>query len=97
MNMEQVSLSISLLALAIVAATFWLTSVKKGSVRMTKPTVIFFGPDGRGSDSNKIFICTLLYSTSAKGQYIENMYVRLRRGEAVQNLIFGCIGMGMIS
>lgn len=52
---------------------------------MTKPTVIFFGPDGPGADLNKIFIRTLLYSTSDRGQYIENMYIRLQRGETIQN------------
>jgi hypothetical protein len=44
---------------------------------MTKPTVIFFGPDI--SVESKVFIRTLLYSTSDRGQYIENMYLRLSR------------------
>ncbi len=52
---------------------------------MTKPTVIFFGPDGPGKELNKIFIRTLLYSTSDRGQYIENMYIKLSRGETIQN------------
>lgn len=52
---------------------------------MTRPTVIFFGPDGRGKKHNKVFIRTLLYSTSDKGIYIQNMFVRLHRGESVQN------------
>jgi hypothetical protein len=52
---------------------------------MTRPTVIFFGPDGSGSKHNKIFIRTLLYSTSDRGQYIENMFIRLHRGESIQN------------
>lgn len=52
---------------------------------MTKPTVIFFGPDGGGKKHNKVFIRTLLYSTSERGQYIQNMFVRLQRGETVQN------------
>lgn len=52
---------------------------------MTKPTVIFFGPDGSGKEHNKIFARTLLYSTSDRGQYIENMYIRLSRGEVIQN------------
>jgi hypothetical protein len=66
-------------------STFWLTRVKKGSIKMTKPTVIFFGPDGPGEKSQKVFMRTLLYSTADKGQYIENMYVRLRQGESSQN------------
>jgi hypothetical protein len=85
MNLEQISLTTSLLALTIALATFWLTRIKRGSVKMTKPTVIYFGPDGRDAPSSKIFIRTLLYSTSDKGQYIENMYIKLQRGESVQN------------
>jgi len=83
--MEQASIIISVVALLISVATFWLTRLRKGTIKMTKPTVIFFGPDGPGADLNKIFIRTLLYSTSDKGQYIENMYVKLTRGETVQN------------
>ncbi|SFM63589.1 hypothetical protein SAMN05428949_0255 [Chitinophaga sp. YR627] len=52
---------------------------------MTEPTIIFFGPDGGGERHNKVFIRTLLYSTSDKGQYIQNMFIRLSRGESVQS------------
>lgn len=52
---------------------------------MTRPTVIFFGPDGGGEIHKKVFIRTLLYSTSDRGQYIQNMYIRLQRGETIQN------------
>lgn len=31
------------------------------------------------------FLCTLLYSTSKKGRVIENLYVRIKRGESQQN------------
>lgn len=50
---------------------------------MTKPTIIFLGPDQ--SVESKIFIRTLLYSTSDRDQYIENMYVRLSYKEATQD------------
>ena len=83
--MNYLSLVISLIALTISGATFWLTRIRKGIVRMTRPTVIFFGPDGGGQAHKKIFIRTLLYSTSEKGQYVQNMFVRLQRGESVQN------------
>lgn len=52
---------------------------------MTRPTIIFFGPDGGGEQQNKIFIRTLLYSTSERGQYIQNMFIRLQRRESIQN------------
>jgi len=52
---------------------------------MTRPTIIFFGPDGGEGKHNKVFIRTLLYSTSDRGQYIQNMFIRLQRGESIQN------------
>jgi hypothetical protein len=55
---------------------------------MTLPTVIYFGPDG-GSKATpppqKIYLRTLLYSTGKRGHIIENMFVRLHRGETRQN------------
>jgi hypothetical protein len=35
--------------------------------------------------NEKIFIRTLLYSSSERGQYIQNMFIRLQRGESSQN------------
>jgi hypothetical protein len=52
---------------------------------MTRPTIIFLGPDGGEGRHNKVFIRTLLYSTSERGKYIQNMFIRLQRGEMVQN------------
>jgi len=83
--MNYISIIISITALTISGLTFWLTRLKKGVVKMTRPTVIFFGPDGGGEKNNKVFIRTLLYSTSDRGQYIQNMFIRLQRGESVQN------------
>jgi hypothetical protein len=53
---------------------------------MTRPTVIFFGPDGPPSQGAevKIFLRTLLYSTAKRAQILESMYVTLRRRESVQ-------------
>jgi hypothetical protein len=83
--MDKISLVISIIALTISGATFWLTKLKKGIVKMTRPTIIFFGPDGGGERHNKVFIRTLLYCTSERGQYVQNMFIRLQRGETVQN------------
>src|SRR5690606_35917347 len=82
--MNTVSIIVSSIALVISALTFWLTRIKRGIVKMTRPTIIYFGPDG-GENHSKIFIRTLLYSTSDRGQYIQNMYIRLQRGETIQN------------
>jgi len=53
---------------------------------MTRPTVIFFGPDGPLSQGSglKVYLRTLLYSTAKRGHIVEGMFVTLRRGESVQ-------------
>lgn len=83
--MNYISIIISSTALVISGLTFWFTRLQRGLVKMTRPTIIFFGPDGGGEKHNKVFIRTLLYSTSERGQYIQNMFIRLHRGESIQN------------
>ena len=86
--LQVISIVISVLALTISATTLWLMLLRKGTVKMTKPTVIFFGPDGGvGGEKgiSKVFLRTLLFSTAKRGHVIENAYVRLRRGETQQN------------
>lgn len=81
-----VALILSGLALSVSATTAWLTFFRRGKLKMTRPSVIFFGFDSTpGKPDPKIFLRGLLYSTSKKGQLIENLYVRLSRGEATQN------------
>jgi len=80
--------TISLLALAVSTLTAWFTLLRKGKIVMTRPTVIYFGPDGGvhpGRPPEKVYFRTLLYSTGKRGCLIENMFVRLRRGESQQN------------
>lgn len=87
--MTSVSLAASFLALAISALTAWLTLLRRGRVRMTQPTQIYFGPDGPRDEAkthNKVYLRTLLYSTAKRGQLIEAMWLRLRRTETTQNL-----------
>ena len=76
----------SVVALVISASTAWLTLFRRGTVKMTRPSVIFFGPDGPVNDRKpKVYIRTLLYATSKSGRIIESMYVSLRRNESKQN------------
>ena len=51
---------------------------------MTRPTTIYFGADGSVDPSPKVYLRTLLYSTAKRGQIVESMFVKLRRGESVQ-------------
>jgi len=72
---------ISIFALLVSLITFWLTRIRRGTIKMTRPSVIFFGKDGGGSEAAKVFLRTLLYSPADKGQYIEGMYVKLTKGD----------------
>ena len=77
MKIEFLSLILSTIAILFSGYIFYFTSLRKGKVKMTKPSVIFFGPDGPENSNKKVFIRTLLFSTSQKGNYIQNMYLKL--------------------
>jgi hypothetical protein len=78
------SLIIACLAFIISAITFWLTRISKGELKMTKPSVIcFLGKNG--ADAPKVMIRTLLYATSERGQYIQNMFVKLSNEKILKN------------
>ena len=81
------SFIISILSFIVSVLTIWLTFFRKGHLKMTKPTIIFFGPDGPKYDGgfNKIYLRTLFYSTSKSGQVIESLYVSINRNESKQN------------
>jgi hypothetical protein len=86
---DPVSLAISTLSLAVSAVTAWLTLFRRGTVKMTQSTVIFFGPDAprlhRETPLPKVYLRTLLFSTSKRGRVIESMHVSLSRNETHQN------------
>jgi len=86
---DPASIAISVLALAVSSVTAWLTLFRRGRVKMTQPTVIFFGPDSPRSRTDaplsKVFLRTLLFSTSKRGRVIESMHVALSRNETHQN------------
>jgi hypothetical protein len=51
---------------------------------MTQPATIYFGPDPSLKNPEKVFLRTLLYSTARRGQIIDSMFVKIRRGESTQ-------------
>lgn len=71
---------ISVLALILSGATWWQTLMRRGDLRMTHPSVVYFGPDGSQEPAGrgKVFLRTLLYSTSHRGHTVESLYVNLR-------------------
>jgi hypothetical protein len=86
---DPITFTVSIIALVISATTAWLTLFRQGTVRMTQPTVIFFGPDSPRSRDDapapKIYLRSLLFSTSKRGRVIESMHVALSRNETHQN------------
>lgn len=90
--MDYISIPISLVSLAISLGTFWLAFMDSGRLKMTKPTIVFFGFDTVPKPTPKVFLRTLLYSTATRGQVVEGMYARVRRGE--DERIFSFWGYG---
>lgn len=86
---DPLSITVSVFALSISAVTAWLTFFRRGTVKMTQPTVIFFGPDSPRSRDEpglpKVYLRTLLFATSRRGRIIESMHVTLSRNETHQN------------
>ena len=44
--MQAISLVLSVSALFVSGLTAWLTLLRKGEVKITRPATIYFGPDG---------------------------------------------------
>ena len=86
---DPIATTISVFALAVSSITAWLTLVRRGTVGLTQPTVIFFGPDALSFPDAvphpKVYIRTLLFSSSKRGRIIESMHVNLARNETRQN------------
>ncbi len=96
-----IALAISALSLTVAAITAWLTLFRSGDLRMTQPTVVFFGPDGGRRDGVnprlKVYLRTLLFSTARRGQTVESMHVSLQRGESKQNFSVWVYGDGRLN
>jgi hypothetical protein len=85
---DPISIAISLISLGISFTTLWITLLRRGRLRMTKPTIVFFGYDFEPRVAAKIFLRTLLYSTSARGKVIEGMYAKLEHAGSVETFSF---------
>lgn len=86
---DPVAITVAVLALSVSMTTAWLTLFRRGTVKMTRPTVIFFGHDaarpGTENGKPKVYLRALLFATSKRGRVIESMYVSLSRAESRQN------------
>jgi hypothetical protein len=83
-----IAVIVSVLSLFVSVLIAWLTLLRSGTVKMTQPTVIYFGPDSPRRDEPplpKVFLRTLLFATSKRGRVVESMHVALARNETKQN------------
>jgi hypothetical protein len=93
---DPISSTISVLALSVSAVNAWLTLFRRGTIKMTQPTVIFFGPDPGAPTQPKVYLRTLLFATSKRGRVIESMHVSLSRNESHQNFNIWVHGEGAL-
>jgi hypothetical protein len=91
MSIGLIGIIISLTSLAVSATTAWLTLLRRGAIKMIRPSLIAF-MDAGGVDGPKVWFRSMLYATAIKGNVVESMFVRLRRGEAQQNFSFWVCG-----
>jgi hypothetical protein len=90
---SSIAIVTSVAALAVSLITMWVTLFRRGTLKMTQPTIVMFGPDGEHHDGEpKIYLRSLLYSTAKRGLVIENMFVRLSRGEHRQSFPIWVLG-----
>lgn len=76
-----VSIAIALAALAVSALNFWLTQLRRGQVRLSQPTIFFFGWDKHDEeDVPKIMFRSALFSTGNRGHFVENLYIVVKNG-----------------
>jgi hypothetical protein len=88
MSLEAWAFLVSCGSLAVSGAVAYLTLFRKGRVKMTQPTTIYFGADAGSRETNsldpKVYLRTLLFSTAKRGNVISSLHVRVSRGESVQ-------------
>lgn len=80
--MALISIGLAALSFVLSAITLWLTYLRSGSLRMTAPTILFFGYDTVPQITPKVFLRTLLYSTAAQGHVIESMHLTMHHDGA---------------
>lgn len=80
---------IAVVSLLVSITTAWLTLFRRGTVKMTRPTIIFLGRDTPRSKHDgplpKVFFRALLFATAKRGRIIESLHITLSRNETHQN------------
>lgn len=92
MKSDQIlSLIVACLAFGVSAVTAWLTLVRRGNLRMTRPSLVGFLYDQPAGEP-KVFFRSLLFTTGKRGHIVESLYLRVRRDESSQVLNFWMYG-----
>lgn len=71
----------SILAAASIALsifTLWITLWHRGKITATRPTIVVFAFEGMRKEEPKIFLRTLLRSSSKNGEVVESLFVRVK-------------------
>ena len=91
-QLDWISSTIAVTALAVSATTLWLTHLRAGKVLMTRPSQFYLGGDGDKESSPKVYLRALLYSNAQRGCVVEDLFVSIKRGETTQTFpiwVFG--------
>jgi hypothetical protein len=87
--MATIAVIVAVLSFTVSLVTAWLTLIRRGTITMTQPTVIFFGPETprrRGEQARlKVYLRTLLFATSKRGRVIESMHVAFSHDGALHD------------
>jgi hypothetical protein len=78
-----ISCSVALISIAISGFTLWLTFLRKGRIRTTRPNIVAFGFD-KPQGPPKVFLRTLLFNTAHRGHVLDSLFVEVRRSETIQ-------------
>src|SRR5260370_9156851 len=89
-SLAAASLGVSGPSLILSTTNACLTLLKPGIVKMVRPPLVAFM--NAPGDGPKVWVRALLYSTSARGNVVESLYVRLRRGGSEQTFSFWACG-----
>jgi hypothetical protein len=76
-------ISIAVISLVLSVFTLWVTYIHRGKLTMTRPTIIAFAFENNGIP--KIFLRTLLCSSSKQGIIVESMFLKVSNSNSVQN------------
>ncbi len=90
MSLTYISPIVSVIALSISLFTLWYSILRRGTIHSTNPlfVAILYDFAKEKNPNAKIFLRTLLYSTSKRGQVIESLSLRVREGKRLTEFSF---------